>query len=216
MNSCSAEIFVHIFTAHCPYQTLAKLRKPWVVVLDLPWMISSLNLSLLFYFLSCWFLDSEISFQLSAMVRLRWAWRLFSCQGSGIRPAFHSSSLSFFPLIFILRSLSTKTTNGGTDTDLFILRLWFPKDFKIGVDQCISSIEECIISSPCKWGASGGLLSIGWASRSISSGADQHCQWGSCATRVLCQNSRRQDLTGLKIQKYKTNYTTCVRLVKRT
>ena len=27
MNSCSAEIFVRIFTAHCPYQTQAKLRK---------------------------------------------------------------------------------------------------------------------------------------------------------------------------------------------
>ena len=100
MNSCSAEIFVHIFTAHCPYQTQAKLRKPWVVVLDLPWMISSLNLSLLFDFLSCWFLDSEISFQLSAMVRLRWAWRLFPWQGSGTRPVFHSSSLSFFPSSF--------------------------------------------------------------------------------------------------------------------
>ena len=144
MNSCSAEIFVHIFTAHCPYHTLAKLRKPWVVVLDLPWMISSLNLSLLFDFLSCWFLDSKISFQLSAMVRLRWAWRLFSCQGSGIRPAFHSSSLSFFPLIFILRSLSTKTTNRGTDTDFFIsiLRLWFPKDSQIGVDQTLRVVKD--------------------------------------------------------------------------
>ena len=145
MNSCSAEIFVHIFTAHCPYQTQAKLRKPWVVVLDLPWMISSLNLSLLFDFLSCWFLDSEISFQLSAMVRLRWAWRLFPCQ-PGFR---HTAGLSFqqfilFPLIFLLRSLSTKTTNRGTDTDFFIsiLRLWFPKDSQIGVDQTLRVVKD--------------------------------------------------------------------------
>ena len=93
MNSCSAEIFVHIFTAHCPYQTLAKLRKPWVVVLDLPWMISSLNLSLLFDFLSCWFLIRR--FHSSCR-----PWSGFDEHDDSFRARVQAYGRSFFPAVY--------------------------------------------------------------------------------------------------------------------
>ena len=58
----------------------------------MPWSVA-------FWFrdsLICWFLDSEIWFQLSADVQLGWAWRLFPCQSSCTPSPFLSFQLFKF------------------------------------------------------------------------------------------------------------------------